>query len=165
MRGSVKACGHPHPAGKVGGMLPRTALIALTILACDTALAADQGRAPDAADRSEAKEARVEHDFMAFSSALKLVFLTTGSFPTNAQGLASLVKKPKDAPAGWAQILPGIPADPWKNPYVYRTRKTGGYELLSTGPDGKPSEDDILKRYNGLGDEVAARRDEDESGG
>ena len=36
--------------------------------------------------------------------------------------------------------------DPWNNPYVYRypgTHNTSGYDLLSTGPDGREGNDDI----------------------
>jgi general secretion pathway protein G len=74
-----------------------------------------------------------------FMSALDSYFLDTGKFPTPQQGLAALrVRQEGDAKWNGPYLKKDIPADPWGNPFVYRTPgRNGGYEIISYGADGK----------------------------
>jgi len=60
----------------------------------------------------------------------------TGSYPDSLQALID----PTD-PIEKKQTL-----DPWGNPYMYRTTQ-GGFELLSSGQDGKPDTKDDIRYY------------------
>lgn len=67
-----------------------------------------------------------------------------GRFPTTAEGFQVLIAYPtNNSLEGWRGPYfdpPKIPQDPWGNNYVYRcpgTHNTNGYDLYSTGPDGK----------------------------
>lgn len=74
-----------------------------------------------------------------FMSALDSYFLDTGKFPTPQQGLTALrVRQEGDAKWNGPYLKKDIPADPWGNPFVYRTPgRNGGYEIISYGADGK----------------------------
>lgn len=74
-----------------------------------------------------------------FMSALDSYFLDTGKFPTPQQGLAALrVRQEGDAKWNGPYLKKDIPADPWGNPFVFRTPgRNGGYEIISFGADGK----------------------------
>lgn len=74
-----------------------------------------------------------------FMSALDSYFLDTGKFPTPQQGLAALrVRQEGDAKWNGPYLKKDIPADPWGNPFVFRTPgRNGGYEIISFGSDGK----------------------------
>ena len=81
-------------------------------------------------------------DMQSISSALKMYRLDNKRYPTTSQGLAALVEKPTSAPApeNWhvEGYLGQMPADPWGNPYVYRSPGAdGAFDLLSLGADGK----------------------------
>ncbi len=69
-----------------------------------------------------------------------------GHYPTEQQGLESLVKKPDSPPRPrrWTQALDNVDSvnDPWGNPYQYKLIE-GQPVITSLGPDGKVSEDDI----------------------
>ena len=83
------------------------------------------------------------------SLALRLYEVDNGRYPTTEQGLSALLSKPTSPPTpeNWkGPYIEQDPLDPWKRPYVYRS--PGGhpprdYDLVSLGPDGKESEDDI----------------------
>jgi len=79
--------------------------------------------------------------------ALEMYKLDNGNYPSTAQGLKALVKKPDTPPEPkkWRQYLEHIPKDPWGNEYVYISpAKNHPFELRSAGPDGDlGSEDDI----------------------
>jgi general secretion pathway protein G len=75
-----------------------------------------------------------------FSSALDLLYLDTGRYPSSAEGLSVLVK-PTSAMAGWnGPYLKGgnVPNDPWGKPYLYRSpTERAKYEIMSYGADGQ----------------------------
>jgi general secretion pathway protein G len=74
------------------------------------------------------------------ASALELYYLDTGQYPSEAEGLSFLVEKPQGAPAWNGPYLKtgALPADPWGNPYRYRTSaKAGAFEIISLGADGQ----------------------------
>lgn len=67
-----------------------------------------------------------------------------GRFPTTAEGFQALINyATNNSLKGWRGPYfdpPKIPQDPWGNNYVYRCpgiHNTNGYDLYSTGPDGK----------------------------
>jgi len=69
------------------------------------------------------------------SEALELYKLSFKKFPGTAEGLSALtVPKGKEQP-----FMPTIPTDPWDNEYVYiypGAKNSGGFDLMSYGPDG-----------------------------
>ena len=72
--------------------------------------------------------------------ALDQFRLDTGHYPTNEEGLISLVARPPNEPK-WdgPYLTKDVPADPWGNPYVFKNPgEHGEYDLLSYGKDGKP---------------------------
>lgn len=95
--------------------------------------------------------------------ALELYKQDNGHYPSTIQGLRALVKEPTDEPKPqkWRTYIDKIPADPWKNSFIYRcpgvahTRKGVAehekregkyvyYDLICTGPDGiEGNKDDI----------------------
>ena len=84
------------------------------------------------------------------SLALRLYAVdNNGSYPTTGQGLEALITKPTGPPVpeNWKGPYLEQPAlDPWKHAYLYRypgTHPPFEYDLLSMGPDGKESDDDI----------------------
>jgi general secretion pathway protein G len=84
------------------------------------------------------------------SLALRLYAVdNNGGYPTTSQGLEALLSKPTSPPTpeNWrGPYIEQPPLDPWKQPYVYRypgTHPPLEYDLLSTGADGKESDDDI----------------------
>ena len=78
----------------------------------------------------------------AFETALGIHKLSTGSFPTNEQGLELL--RP--------YLAKRIPNDPWGHPYIYRNpgAHSTDPEILSYGADGQPG---------GLGDDADISND------
>ena len=73
--------------------------------------------------------------------------MSTGLFPTTEQGLQALRVKPA-AVNNWdgPYLRKDIPNDPWGHAYVYKYPGEHGDEpdIMSYGPDGQPSADDIL---------------------
>lgn len=58
------------------------------------------------------------------------------ALPSTEEGLQALVRR---------GVLPQVPDDPWGRPYVYRNPgKLRGIDLLSLGPDGVESADDLV---------------------
>lgn len=86
-----------------------------------------------------AKAAIAQTQIGNFASALDAYFIDTGVFPSTQQGLAVLREKPADV-SNWQgpYLKKDIPSDPWGKPYIYRSPgRSGGYEILSYGADGK----------------------------
>ncbi|EKT4521587.1 type II secretion system major pseudopilin GspG [Pseudomonas putida] len=92
-----------------------------------------------------AKLTAARTDIQSISTALEIYRLDNGRYPSTAQGLDALVKRPTVAPLPrqWnAQgYLKSTPTDPWGSPYQYMspgTRSNQGYDLYSLGADGQP---------------------------
>jgi general secretion pathway protein G len=87
---------------------------------------------------SKAKAAKIQIE--SFASALDLFFLDAGRYPSSSEGLAALVQRPGNI-SGWnGPYLKGsvVPADPWGNPYNYRSPgQHGAYDIVSFGADGQ----------------------------
>ena len=92
----------------------------------------------------QARVTVAQSDLRAISAALKMYRLDNGDYPSTAQGLAALVRKPggEPAPTNWnpGGYLEAVPVDPWGHPYLYRSPGAdgSGFDLASTGKDGKP---------------------------
>ena len=89
---------------------------------------------------SRAQTARTQIE--QFGVQLDLYRLDNGSYPTTDQGLAALREPPGAPPLPRAWKGPyskkDIPADPWGNPYEYRSPgERGAYEIVSLGADGR----------------------------
>jgi len=89
---------------------------------------------------SESKVKAAKIQMQSFSSALDLLYLDTGRYPSSAEGLDTLVKR-TGAMSGWnGPYLKGgnVPNDPWGKPYVYRSpTERGKFQILSYGSDGE----------------------------
>ena len=76
----------------------------------------------------------------ALSSALDLYYLDNGRYPSSSEGLAALVRRPSSADSWNGPYLKGgaVPADPWKNDYIYRAPgDSAPFEIMSLGSDGR----------------------------
>lgn len=109
---------------------------------------------PSIAGRGEeARLATARTDIEAnLATALDLYELDNGRYPTTEQGLRALLQSPTAAPepAQWKGPYlkrKRLPMDPWGNAYVYVApgrHNLNEYDLVSYGPDGIESEDDIV---------------------
>jgi general secretion pathway protein G len=87
--------------------------------------------------KSEVKAARAQMD--ALGKAVDQFRLDVGRYPTTEEGLASLIARPASI-AKWdgPYLTKGVPADPWGNPYIYKSPgEHGDYDLISLGKDGR----------------------------
>jgi len=87
---------------------------------------------------SKAKAAKIQID--SFASALDLMYLDMGRYPSSAEGLAALVQRPSGAQTWNGPYLKGglVPNDPWGHPYVYASPgEHGPYDIVSYGSDGQ----------------------------
>ena len=110
--------------------------------------------APSLFGRSEqAKVAAARADIESnLATALDLYELDNGHYPTTEQGLSALIEKPSSSPepSNWSGPYlkrKRIPLDPWKKEYQYvgpGVHNKDKYDLLSFGPDGVESDDDIV---------------------
>lgn len=89
-------------------------------------------------------------DLQSFRTALVAYRATAGTYPSTAQGLQALVKRPdgEPKPQMWRKVFDGdIKQDPWRHDFVYKCpgdKNPNGYDLYSVGEDGKAgTEDDI----------------------
>jgi len=111
-------------------------LVVITIIALIMSLVGP--RVLNYLSESKVKAAKIQ--MQSFSSALDLLYLDTGRYPSSAEGLTTLVK-PTSAMPGWnGPYLKGgnVPNDPWGKPYVYRSPgERSKYEITSYGADGQ----------------------------
>ncbi len=95
----------------------------------------------------QARETAAKTDVSTIQGALDAFEIDTGRYPTTEEGLGALLTAPANV-EGWRgpYLTRGLPKDPWGNPYVYRypgQRNTTGFDLSSTGPDGREGNDDL----------------------
>ncbi len=82
-------------------------------------------------------------------TALAEYEMKNGFYPTQEQGLKSLVEKPSSEPVPqyWHQLLTQLPKDPWNREFIYvypGAHNKDGFDLSSRGRDGQEgTEDDI----------------------
>lgn len=89
----------------------------------------------------EARVQKVQADFKAIGTALKLYRLDNYVYPSSEQGLEALVEastldpEPRNFKQGG--YLPEVPIDPWGRPYLYLSPgENGEFDLYSLGADG-----------------------------
>lgn len=96
--------------------------------------------------KAKAKLSMAEQDISFLKTALENYRIIGGTYPSEKQGLVALIEKPSTAPRPrrWVQTLDSKQGfeDPWGNPYQYKL-VDGKPVIISLGPDGKVSEDDV----------------------
>ena len=111
-------------------------LVVITIIALIMSLVGP--RVLNYLSESKVKAAKIQ--MQSFASALDLLYLDTGRYPSSAEGLNALMK-PTSAMPGWnGPYLKGdvVPNDPWGKAYVYRSpTERGKFEIKSFGSDGQ----------------------------
>jgi general secretion pathway protein G len=114
-------------------------LLVLTILAILAGIVV-----PRIAVRGEqARETAAKAEIANLSTALTMFELDNGYYPRGADGLLSLMIKPRDAQTSWKGPYlqkNKIPPDPWGRPYVYENpgkHNPTSYDLYSRGKDGE----------------------------
>jgi general secretion pathway protein G len=105
--------------------------------------------APRMVQRAEtAKRAAARVQIANFKTSLTTFRMDTGDYPSTAQGLKALIKRPtgydgKYQEGGYIDS-DSVPFDPWRNPYVYicpGIHDPSGYDLESYGKDGRDGGD------------------------
>jgi general secretion pathway protein G len=96
--------------------------------------------APNVIGRAdEARVQKVQADFKAIQTALKMYRLDNFVYPTTEQGLQALVTRPSSAPVprNWKSYLESLPMDPWGKPYLYVSPgESHDYDISTLGADG-----------------------------
>ena len=111
-------------------------LVVITIIALIMSLVGP--RVLNYLSESKVKAARIQ--MQSFSSALDLLYLDTGRYPSSAEGLNTLVKPTSGMPGWNGPYLKGggVPNDPWGKSYVYRSpAERSKFEIMSYGADGQ----------------------------
>jgi len=88
---------------------------------------------------SDARTKAARLQIEALSNSLDLFYLDLGRYPTTQEGLTALTRRPPGADVWNGPYVKGsaVPADPWRNAYVYvAPGKHGPYDLSSFGSDG-----------------------------
>jgi general secretion pathway protein G len=88
--------------------------------------------------RAKSDTAKLQID--ALSAGLDLYHIDVGHFPSPAQGLAALVRRPDNEPKWDGPYVKKDASlvDPWGQPYVYRLPgQHGPYDVLSYAADGQ----------------------------
>lgn len=96
--------------------------------------------------QSRVKTARLQIESL--SSALDLFYMDAGRYPTSAEGLDALEKRPSEIENWNGPYLKGsrVPLDPWGHAYRYRTLSDHlpPYEIVSFGSDGREGSADNI---------------------
>lgn len=100
--------------------------------------------APNVLNRADdARLQKVDADFKAIETTLKIYRLDNYTYPTSEQGLEALVDKPSidPIPANWKKngYLKDVPLDPWGRPYLYLSPaeySDDEFDLFTLGADG-----------------------------
>jgi general secretion pathway protein G len=97
----------------------------------------------------EARVSAAKMQVKQLQTAVQLYRTEQGRIPTQEQGLEALVSKPTIEPVPQRYPEDGyldsrkLPADPWKNDFVYLVpgRRGEPFEIISYGGDGEPGGD------------------------
>ena len=84
--------------------------------------------------------------------ALDAFEVDNGYYPKGTDGLRLLMECPADAPKWHGPYLKkALKNDPWGNPYIYECpgrHNPDGFDLMSTGPDGKTGGGDDITNWD-----------------
>ena len=108
---------------------------------------------PKFAGRSQqAKETAARSQIANIEIALDMFETDNGYYPSGSDGLEELVDQPSNATSWQGPYLKkGVPLDPWGNDYVYDypgKQNSGGYDILSMGPDGRVGGSDDITNWD-----------------
>jgi general secretion pathway protein G len=97
-----------------------------------------------------ARQAAAKTQIAIFKQALGEFYIDTGAFPSNEEGLRSLVEKPLDSDlsARWAgPYIEKVPRDPWGRDYLYRLPGTSNtdFDVVCYGKDGVDGGEGVSK--------------------
>ena len=87
---------------------------------------------------SRVKTARLQIESL--GSALDLFYVDVGRYPTTAESLDALVRRPPGVDVWNGPYVKGarVPLDPWGHPYQYHSPvEKAPYEIVSFGSDGR----------------------------
>lgn len=95
----------------------------------------------------EARLQKVQADFSAIETALKLYRLDNYAYPSSEQGLAALTSRStlEPLPRQWPEggYLEQLPLDPWGRAYLYLSPgQHSDFDLFTHGADGVPGGQD-----------------------
>ena len=95
----------------------------------------------------QARETAARADISTIATAISAFEIDNGRLPTTEEGLGALLTQPSNV-TDWRgpYLQRGLPKDPWGNLYLYRMpgqRSPEGFDIYSTGPDGREGNDDI----------------------
>jgi general secretion pathway protein G len=97
---------------------------------------------PNVLERADdAKITAARTDVTNLMQALKLYRLDNNRYPTQDQGLQSLIARPatEPVPQNWKPYLEKLPNDPWGHSYQYLNPGVKGeVDVMSYGADGQP---------------------------
>jgi general secretion pathway protein G len=88
----------------------------------------------------KSKQGAAKAQMALFETALDSYRLDVGRYPSTEQGLNALrVRLQGEDKWDGPYLRREIPADPWGNPYVYRSPgEYGDFDIISYGADGRP---------------------------
>ena len=118
-----------------GGFSLLEILIVLAIMGLLAALVAS--RLTGTFGQGQVKATRVQ--LQSLSTSVERFRTDVQRYPTEQEGLQSLIVKPLDAD-GWAGPYLDksiVPKDAWKRDFLYRLDPTFGFRIVSLGADGK----------------------------
>ena len=124
-------------------------LLVLVILIVLAAIALP--RLTGIAERARADACAAEiHNLMGAANRFNL---DMGRFPTNDEGLDSLIHNPGNSPdwRGPYMDINNVPKDKWNHDYVYRApgvHNQNGVDLSSNGPDGQEGTADDINNWS-----------------
>ena len=139
-----------HPIRRFGGAEAGFTLIEIMVVIIILGLLATLVIPNITGYTEKAKREKTRADLTSIEGALELFKADCGLYPTTEQGLEALIVRPSTGRIcnKWMEggyFKKGIPLDPWGNRYAYSApgRRGEAYEILSLGPDGLESEDDL----------------------
>jgi len=112
-------------------------MIVLAIMALVVGLAAP--RIIENFGRAKARTAELQ--MQQIQGSVQLFYIDVGRYPTEAEGLQSLVQPPSGVPDWDGPYLNGDEdtLDPWGRPYFYRyPAEDGSFDIETLGRDGQP---------------------------
>ena len=132
---------------KLAGFTLIELLVVLTILGLLAGLVGPRVLKYLGGAKTDTAELQIEE----FGASLDLFHLEVGRYPTTEEGLGALVNQPAGLNNWRGPYVKknDIPADPWGNPYHYRSPgQYGDYDLYSLGRDntdgGEGEDSDVL---------------------